>query len=154
MITSCLSLPSSPTYPLSFLLISFSHSPQKRRVTNRISKMNPRPPVPSAFKKDFPNCTSRPSAEPDKEAGWLNKCKNLVWVFKMIKPTSCQNNISCSQRNNHNKIAAPREIPYPAPHWILRKTTNRTDLARIPCDVSSCDWPISSKCTIALLTKS
>ena len=155
MITSCLSLPSSPTYPLSFLLISFSHSPQKRRVTNRISKMNPRPPVPSAFKKDFPNCTSRPSAEPDKEAGWLNKCKNIVLAVKMTEPTSCQNNISCSQRNNHNKIS---NSPAPCPTL----NSDKDHKPPWPCcenflDVNSCDvnsWSISSECTITLLTKS
>ena len=76
------------------------------------------------------NCTSRPSAEPDKEAGWLNNCKNIVLAVKMTEPTSCQNNISCSQRNNHNKISNSLAS---APHWILRKTTNHPDLvARIP----------------------
>jgi hypothetical protein len=34
-----------------------------------ISKMNSRLPSIFPLEKDFPNCTSRQSAEPDKEAG-------------------------------------------------------------------------------------
>lgn len=99
-----------------------------------------------------------------RKAGWLNKCKNIVLAVKMIKPANCQNNISCSQRNNHNKNNSSwKKFPYPITHWIPRKTTNCPDLvSRIlhdvnSCDVNSCDvnsWPISSKCTITLLTKS
>ena len=77
-----------------------------------ISKINSRLPSTFPLQKDFPNCTSRPSTEPDKEAGWLNKYRNIVLTVKMTKLTAARTRLT---------------IPLPC----LTLKTTRTDKMRV-----------------------
>ena len=62
----------------------------------------------------------------------------------MTEPTSCQNNISCSQRNNHNKIS---NSPAPCPTL----NSDKDHKPPWPCcenspDVNSCDVNVLLLC--------